>query len=124
MVQYGEETPEGKDTVQKCEWPSLPFTLPSPYQSHPTPHHPAFQASDAIGSALEGLGLAWDDGLGDADGSITPYSRGKRLDGQQPHDFVVKGVKFRPRGEGAASSSSGGLLDADVEGAAVLQSLM
>ena len=84
MVQDGEETAEGKDTVQKGEWPSLPFALPSPYQSHPTPLHPAFRQVTAIGSALEGLGLAWDDGLGDADGSIRPYSRGIRLDGQQP----------------------------------------
>ena len=100
MVQDGEETPEGKDTVQKCEWPSLPFTLPSPYQSHPTPLHPAFQASDAIGSALEGLGLAWDDGLGDADGSITPYSRGKRLDGHATKRLRRKGREVSPTGRG------------------------
>ena len=33
---------------------------------------------------------------------------------------VVQGVKIRPQGEGAARSSSGLRLDAEVEGAAVL----
>ena len=46
--------------------------------------------------------------------------RGRWLNGQQPNDVIVKGVKFRPRGEGATSSSSGLLLDAEVEGVALM----
>ena len=45
---------KAKEQFKKVSAPSLPFAPPSPYQSHPTPLHPAFQASDAIGSALEG----------------------------------------------------------------------
>ena len=94
----------------------------NPTAPHLTPLHPAFQAHAAIKSALETLEIF----------PYTDHTNGTKIDHREPpykkgfqsNDWVAFGVKFRPRGEGAASSSSGGLLDADMEGAAVLQLLM
>jgi hypothetical protein len=94
---------------------------PTPYQSQSTPLHPAVQAHAAIKSALETREIRYED---HTQGTKINYREPPYRKGFQSNDWVAFGVKFRPRGEGAASSRSGGLLSADVEGATVLQLLM